>query len=255
MTGEARTAGWPPVLLVTGTDTGVGKTVVTAALAAVLSRGPGRGPAVDKPAQTGIGAPAGGDDGRSAVGGDEADTDVVTRLSGVGAVSEGVRLRAPMAPVAAARREGTALPSGEQHLERLSDLSRRHDHLLVEGSGGVLVALADDGTTLPDLGTALAGRLGAGRVGAVVVCRAGLGTLNHTALTVEALERRQVPVTGVVIGSWPAVPDEVDLDNRRHLARGHVPLLGAVPAGAGRLPGPRFRRAAPGWFRTPPAGR
>jgi len=208
-----------------------------------------RNTAVDKPVQTGIGGPA------DEPTGDEADVDVVARLAGVLAVGEGVRLRAAMAPVAAARREGTTLPTREDHLRRIVRLAGRHDHVLVEGAGGVLVELAEDGTTQADLGTGLLGLfglLGAGQVGAVVVCRAGLGALNHTALTVEALERRRVPVTGLVIGSWPADPDEIDLDNRQHLASRTVPLLGAVPAGAGGLAGPDFRRAAPGRLPAPP---
>jgi dethiobiotin synthetase len=110
------------------------------------------------------------------------------------------------------------------------------------------VELTDDATTLADIGADLLARLGARQVGAMVVCRSGLGTLNHTALTVEALHRRAVPITGLIIGSWPDQPDDVDISNREHLARHGVPLLGAVPEGAGRLPAARFRRDASRWF-------
>nr|WP_222131910.1 dethiobiotin synthase [Pseudonocardia sp. C8] len=215
-------------MVVTGTDTGVGKTIVTAALAAVLAAR-GETVAVVKPAQ------AGTEDGRG-------DVDVVRALAGVTAV-EGVRLPYPMAPVAAARRAGTALPDLAAHTACATELAGRHDHVLVEGAGGLLVELDGHGRTLADLATALAAP-------AVVVCRSGLGTLNHTALTVEALQRRRIPVAGLVIGAWPDTPSEVELSNRAALE----PLLGAVPAGAGGLDPARFRAEAPRWIRLPVGG-
>ena len=90
------------VLVVTGTDTGVGKTIVTAALAAaLLARGDTV--AVFKPTQ------AGTEDGRG-------DIDVVSTLAGVGTAVEGIRLPDPMAPVAAARRAGVTLPDTAEHV-------------------------------------------------------------------------------------------------------------------------------------------
>ncbi|MFP5069558.1 dethiobiotin synthase [Pseudonocardia nantongensis] len=234
------------ILAVTGTDTGVGKTIVTAALAA----GPaarGETVAVYKPTQ------AGTEDGRG-------DVDVVRELAGVATAVEGIRLAHPMAPVAAARRAGTTLPDLAEHVAAVEDLAADHDHVLVEGAGGLLVELDGHGRTLADLSTALS-------ASAVVVCRSGLGTLNHTALTVEALTRRQIAVAGLVIGSWPAAPSEIERSNRAVLdhasgagldrVSGDLPgpasggLLGAVPDGAGRLDPARFRAEAPGWLRSP----
>jgi dethiobiotin synthase len=204
------------ILVVTGTDTGVGKTVATAALAATL---PGT-VTVYKPTQ------AGTENG-------EGDVDVVRRLTGLGG-SEGVRLPDPMAPVAAARRAGVRLPEIAHHVEAVRRLAATHDHVLVEGAGGLLVELDEEGHTLADLAAALAAPV-------VVVCRSGLGTLNHTALTVEALRRRGITLAGVLIGSWPADPTAIERDNRRHLER--YGLLGALPAEAGLLTRADFLRA------------
>jgi len=211
------------VLVVTGTDTGVGKTITTAVLAVAL----GGTVAVYKPTQ------AGTEDG-------EGDVDVVRRLTGAPG-SEGIRLADPMAPVAAARRAGVALPDLARHEGAVVALARAHDHVLVEGAGGLLVELDDDGRTLADLAALLAAPV-------VVVCRSGLGTLNHTALTVEALTRRGLPVAGIVLGSWPAEPTAVERGNRAHLER--YGLLGAIPEHAGRLAPAEFRLRAPTWLKT-----
>jgi dethiobiotin synthetase len=217
----------PSVLFVTGTDTGVGKTIVTAALAAALTAN-GRSVTVYKPTQAGL------EDG-------DGDIDVVRRLAGVEG-AEGIRLPDPMAPVASARRAGLTLPSLPEHVAAIRALAASHDHTLVEGAGGVLVALTDDGSTLVDIASAVA------EAAAIIVCRSGLGTLNHTELTIEALIGRGVPIAGVVIGSWPAAPSDIDLSNREYLSAHTVQLLGAVPARAGTLDSAAFGEASSGWF-------
>jgi dethiobiotin synthetase len=79
----------------------------------------------------------------------------------------------------------------------------------------------------------------------LVVAAAGLGTLNATALTVEALRARGLRCTGVVIGSWPAVPDLAASENLRDLPLvTGVPLLGALPDGAGALDRAEFASVA-----------
>jgi dethiobiotin synthetase len=103
---------------------------------------------------------------------------------------------------------------------------------LVEGAGGLLVELADGGVTLRDL----AADLGAA---ALVVAAAGLGTLNHTALTVESLAVQNVSCAGVVIGSWPLQPGVVESSNRSALVR-LAPLRAALPAGAGAMSAGEF---------------
>jgi dethiobiotin synthetase len=83
----------------------------------------------------------------------------------------------------------------------------------------------------------------------VVVARAGLGTLNHTGLTVEALRARGLPVAGLVIGFWPAEPDLAEQCNLEDLpTTTGVPVIGRIPAGAGSLDREAFVAAAAGWF-------
>jgi 8-amino-7-oxononanoate synthase/dethiobiotin synthetase len=221
-------AALPRILLITGTDTDVGKTIATAALAATLAAR-GQTVAVYKPVQ------AGTYDG----GG---DIDVVRRLAGTSDVHEGIRLADPMAPVAAARRSGVALPPIQAHVRAVERLADTHDHTLVEGAGGLLVHLDGQCHTLADLAAGCARP-----TATVLVCRAGLGTLNHTELTLEALNRRELPVLGLLIGSWPRRPSQIDESNRAYLAALPVGLLGAVPEQAAILDPAAFRVQAVGW--------
>lgn len=202
-------------LLVTGTGTGVGKTVVTAALAAVAASR-GQHCIVVKPAQTGVPDDAPG------------DLAEVERLAGdaVGRV-ELVRYPDPLSPAAAARRSGR-LPLDPA---RAADAVRRAqdsaDLVLVEGAGGLLVHYDEAGFTMADLARTLG-------LPVLVVVEAGLGTLNATALTLEALAHRGVALAGLVIGSWPEDPDLAARCNVTDLeALAGQPLLGALPAGLG----------------------
>jgi dethiobiotin synthetase len=211
-------------VIVTGTDTGVGKTIVTAAIAAACTAA-GLRVAVVKPAQTGTAE------------GDEPDAATVSRLAEPVTVRTLASFPDALAPLAAAR------VAGEDPLTAvMAQLASRaiaddHDVTLIEGAGGLLVPLGEGGWTVLDLAVALDAT-------AVVVARAGLGTLNHTALTLEALDRRDVPAM-VVIGSWPAEPELVHRTNLQDLTG---ELAGAVPEGAGALAPPLFRREAPHWL-------
>ena len=220
------------VVIVTGTDTGVGKTVVTAALAAVqLSLG--RSVAVVKPAQTGV-AP-----------GTDADLDEVRRLAGEVSLHEGVRLPDPLAPDTAARVAGMELPSLDAQRNLADAVARKHDVTFIEGAGGVLVNLGVH-WNLIDLAESV--RYAGHAVTFVVVARAGLGTLNHSALTVQAIQDRGLEVEGVVIGSWPAAPGLAEEENLLDLPiLTGVSVLGRVPEGAAGLPVRQFRRAALDW--------
>lgn len=221
--------------MVTGTDTEVGKTVATAAIAAALTAQGQRVLAV-KPTQTGLPP------------GEPGDADAVARLAGV-PVREFVRLPGPLAPDIAARRAGVALPTVAEHAAALADLahSGEYDVVLVEGVGGLLVRLDAAGGTLADLAGEL-GRAGV-RAGFAVVVRAGLGTLNHTELTLEALRRRGLDLVGVIIGSTPARPDlatQTNLGQLRVLADER--LLGSLPELAGQLDPTDFRALAGEWL-------
>ena len=220
------------VVVVTGTDTGVGKTVVTAALAAAYL-GQGRSVCVVKPAQTGV-APD-----------EPGDLEEVARLAGPVTTVEPVRLPDPLAPDLAARVAGVALPSLEKQAGTVRDAATSHDLVLVEGAGGVTVRLGESWSLL-ELAGAVATSLA---VGVVVVARPGLGTLNHSVLTVQALRAAGLDVSGLVLGSWPAAPGLTERLNREELPRlTGVPLLGAVPDGVPSLTPGEFRARAAGWF-------
>lgn len=213
-------------LLVTGTGTGVGKTIATAALAALtVSRG--QSCTVLKPAQTGV-----ADDEP----GDLAD---VTRLAGSDVRTvELARYPDPLSPAAAARRSGRAPLDLAQCAAAVLDAERSSDLVLVEGAGGLLVRFDDDGFTMADLARTL-------RLPVLVVVDPGLGTLNATALTLEALASRRLNLSGLVIGSWPEHPGLAERSNIADLEMlGVRALLGVLPAGLGSRDQPDFLATA-----------
>ncbi len=215
---------WRGPIVISGTDTGVGKTVVTAAAAAAATQ-TGLRAAVLKVAQTGT------------ADGVETDADAVRRLAAPAMVRTLVAYPEPLAPLAAARVAGQAPLVLADALAAVEELAAEHEVVLIEGAGGLLVPMGDGGWTVADLAVALGAP-------AVVVVRAGLGTLNHTALTLEALDRRDVPAR-VVIGAWPARPELVHRTNLYDLAG---ELAGAVPEGAGGWETSRFRDRAADWL-------
>lgn len=183
-----------PGVFVTGTDTGVGKTLVSAAVAA-LWRDSGVDVAYVKPVQSGA---ADGDDDAADVG---ALTGVPVRVGPVVGPS--------LAPGVAIRRAGARL-LGPELVGVVTKVRADHPkaRLIVEGAGGLLVELGSDGTTCADLAADL-------DLPVLVVARPGLGTLNHTALTLAELDRRGLPVLGVVVSRYPL--GEVDEATRTNL--------------------------------------
>jgi len=217
-------------LVVSGTDTEVGKTIVTAALASQASLAGSR-VTVLKPAQTGL------------VDGEPGDADEVQRLSGVDDVREIVRYPEPLAPATAAANVGEAGVTVAQIVEVIGGIKDR-DLLIIEGAGGVLVRFNDLGETLIDLAAALEAQV-------VLVVRSGLGTLNHSALSIEALRARAVECPGLVIGSWPETPDLATRANLKDLpSYCGVPLLGRIPEGAARLEPLEFQTQAQSWINS-----
>jgi malonyl-CoA O-methyltransferase len=195
-------------LAVVGTDTGVGKTVVSAILAAAWAE---REPvAYWKPVATG-GYP--GDPDR--------DTATVGRLlgSGIEILPETYLFPDPLSPHLAARLVGGTI----EPALLLADLARYQAAgaagrgLVVEGVGGLLVPLTDEGYLFADF-------LVAARLPCLLVARSTLGTINHTLLTLEALRRRDLSLLGVVLDGPP------NRENRRAIERfGRVPILAEVP--------------------------
>ena len=210
------------VLLITGTGTGVGKTIATAAITACALRA-GQTVAVVKPAQTG------------ALAGEAGDLAEVRRLTGQRDLHELERYDEPLAPATAARRVGASGLPARAIADHIRALAGR-DLVIVEGAGGALVRFNEAGETLLDVGRALI--LGGSAVpdtGVLVVASAGLGVLNVAALTADAISRAGLSLHGVLVGSFPAQPDLAERCNLIDLAEySGAPLLGVLPAGAGR---------------------
>lgn len=167
-------------VFVVGTDTGVGKTIVTAALTAAL-RAENRNIGVWKPVQSG-----------ELLGSGATDAERLLQYTGLNEKPEAVAtftFQAPLTPLLAAKQAGVTLTlkglaaAGE-------DLLYRYESLLIEGAGGVAVPLTDDFLML-DLITEL-------RIPALIVARSGLGTINHTLLTVAYLQQHGVPIIGFI---------------------------------------------------------
>jgi dethiobiotin synthetase len=206
---------------------------VTAAVAANASAA-GQRVAVVKLAQTGV---------HDGPGSDVPDLETVTHLSGVIDVYELARFPDPLSPEAAARVSGLPEVDFARARTLIEELYGAMDLVLIEGAGGLLVRYDSGGATLADLATALSEQgLDAP---ALIVTAAGLGTLNHTALTLEAAAARKVTAAGVVIGSWPRDPGLAERENLIDL--GILiggPLAGVLPEGSSALSAREFRTVA-----------
>jgi dethiobiotin synthetase len=215
---ERSSSGW----FVTGTDTGVGKTVVACALLRALrERGVDAGGM--KPIETGVGA--GGPRDAIALRAAAGDLDPLDLVCPQ-------RFALPAAPTVAAAAEGRRVDRDAVR-RAFAALAARHARLVVEGAGGLLAPAAED-ASMADLAAELGLPL-------LVVARASLGTINHTRLTLEAAAARALPVAGVVISHGAAPLSAADQANFASLrAELGARLVGEIPTLApGRLPGPR----------------
>jgi len=180
-------------IIVTGTDTGIGKTVFAAALTRLLDG------YYLKPVQAGLEG--------------ETDTAVVQRLSGLSAdrmLSEAWRLNTPASPHLAAERDGVTIDPTALNLPTLDR------PLIVEGAGGLMVPLTRDVLYIDVFAS--------WRAPVVLCARTALGTLNHTLLSLEALQRRGIPTLGI------ALIGDAHADNELTLSEmGRVPILGTLP--------------------------
>lgn len=218
------------VWVVTGTGTGIGKTVTVAALAACGLR-VGRRVAVVKPVQTGV---------RPDEPGDLAE---VRRLTGLADLHEYVRYPEPLAPATAARRMGDPGPDVDELAGRIAGLADR-DLVIVEGAGGTLVRFNDRDETLGTLATALRRRLG-DRVRVLLVTGSALGALHDAAATAAVLRSHSLEPDALVVGDWPATPGLAERCNLTDLAGyAGVPVAGVLPHGSGELAAPVFAELA-----------
>jgi len=203
-------------ILITGTDTGVGKTVVSAALVYYL-RSQGLDVGVMKPVHTGcrfIGSKPIGE-----------DTQLLIRAAGVQDLPEMVTpycLEYPLAPWTASQLEGVHIKLFVL-LKAYQELRRRHSFLVVEGVGGLAVPITAR-LSVADLALSF-------ELPLLVVARPGLGTLNHTKLTIEYAKARKIPVKGIVLNETQKRKAELaEKTNPAALtALCNVPILGNIP--------------------------
>lgn len=201
---------------ITGTDTGVGKTVVAAALATAL-REAGHDVGVMKPVATGC--------VRRREGLVSEDAEFLAKAADVKEALEEiapVRLAEPLAPTVAAARAGVVIDLAEVWAA-WRRIRAAHDVLLVEGVGGILCPVTPT-QTVADLARQFALPL-------LVVARSGLGTINHAALTVEAARRRGLAVTGIILNRYNhESPDLAEMTNPDEIQRvTGAPVLCLVP--------------------------
>lgn len=202
-------------LFITGTDTEVGKTVVTAALAAAL-RAEGLNIGVWKPVQSG-----------ALIGSGATDAERLIRGAGMNELPDVVApftFEEPLTPFLAAKHAGVNLT-----LKGICDagepLIKRYEALLVEGAGGIAAPLTEDALMI-DLISEL-------RIPTLIVARSGLGTVNHTLLTASFLRQRKIPIIGVImndgellnVDSDPSIVVNAELIERY----GSIKVLGRFP--------------------------
>jgi dethiobiotin synthetase len=207
-------------LFVTGTDTGVGKSIVAAAICAALAAR-GERVAAFKPAVSGLDQP------------DPVwppDHELLAAAASAGQSPDEVtphRYGPPVSPHHAAEL-GAAAVDPAACVAQARALGAGADVLVCEGVGGLLVPLTAD-YLVRDLAVEIG-------VAVVVAARPGLGTINHTLLTLEAARSAGLTVTGVIMTPWPGEPSALELSNRVAVERlGSIPVHGLPPATLGTL--------------------
>ncbi|MCZ6468527.1 MAG: dethiobiotin synthase [Candidatus Dadabacteria bacterium] len=202
---------FPKGIFVTGTDTGVGKTVVTAAIAWNLTQA-GKRVALMKPVQTGtiVSGPT--------------DIEFVQKVLGADYsldVSCPYMFSDPVAPLVASMLVGERIDI-KKIKDSYSRLSSDNDFVIVEGAGGLLVPILED-YFMSDLALDL-------DLPVLIVTRPNLGTLNHTFLTLESAKKRGLDVAGIVISNFPWDPGLPEQTNPELIfSMTGVDILGVIP--------------------------
>jgi dethiobiotin synthetase len=202
-------------LFVTGTDTGVGKTIVTGALVAAL-RAEERNIGVWKPVQSG-----------ALLGSGETDAERLLKYTGIDERAEDVApfsFQAPLTPLLAAKQHGMDITL-QEIIKAGQPLADRYESVLIEGAGGVAVPLTGDSFVV-DLISEL-------RTPALIVARTGLGTINHTLLTVSYLQQHGIPIVGFILndGEYDEIYNDSSITTNAELIERNcgIPFLGRFP--------------------------
>ncbi len=202
-------------LFITGTDTDVGKTAAATILAAYLKQ-KGVRTAAYKPVQSGAeivqGVPAAPDvELYKLANPDLTEKESYTYL-----------FKKPCSPHLAAREEGISI-NPQKIIKHYEQLYAKNDFVLIEGAGGIMVPLTDEGYCMLDLIKDLAAP-------AVVVARTGVGTINHTVLTVARLKQEGIKVAGIIMNQMHAEDPAVEEDNQRMIEQfTMVPVISKIP--------------------------
>ncbi|WP_228469093.1 dethiobiotin synthase [Paenibacillus sp. JNUCC31] len=202
-------------LFVTGTDTDVGKTIVTGALAAAL-RAENLNVGVWKPVQSG-----------ALLGSGETDAERLLQYTGIHERAEDVAsftFQAPVTPMLAAKQDGVTITL-QEIINAGQPLADRYESVLIEGAGGVAVPLTEDSFVV-DLISEL-------RIPALIVARSGLGTINHTLLTVSYLQQHGIPIIGFILndGESDEIYNDSSITTNAELIERNcgIPFLGRFP--------------------------
>lgn len=208
-------------IFITGTDTGVGKTLVAAVVALALKK-QGCAVGVMKPVETGVPPSKTGQSDAARL------RAIIDGEDQLGAICP-YPFALPVAPLAAAQAERQAInPEVIRKIYRL--LSDRYDYMVVEGVGGVSVPITPDSDVM-DLMALL-------KLPAVIVGRSGLGGINHALLTIEALRRRKIPVIALILNQTSPTRSKIMRIQERTtigllLKQAGVPVLGPLPYRSG----------------------
>ncbi|HZL48459.1 MAG TPA: dethiobiotin synthase [Solirubrobacteraceae bacterium] len=201
-------------LFVTATDTGVGKTILSGALLAAMVAA-GERVRAHKPAMTGL-------DDRSKIGRPDAwppDHELLASVAGMTPEEVApLRYGPAVSPHLAAQLAGERVDPADM-VTRAREIGDEETSLVVEGIGGLLAPLSDD-YTVRDFAVALGLPL-------LIAARPGLGTINHTLLTLEAARAAGLEVRAVVLTPWPEQPSPLEHSNRETIARmGKIEVTG-----------------------------
>lgn len=202
-------------IFLTGTDTDIGKTVVTTLLVHFFQKR--NIPLFSyKPIQTG----AIWQNGEWKAPDPEVYENVVKPSSHQ--EFYGLLFQKASSPHLAARHEGTSI-NVDEIKEKIALAERKYKHVIVEGAGGLFVPITDNGYCMIDLMQDLSYPV-------ILVARAGLGTINHTVLSVEALKNRNIPIAGIIFNQLSVEDHEIEEDNRAMVQKlTNVPVIGSVP--------------------------